>query len=136
MAETADIGTWKLNPAKTQVNTGGGPKSGILKVEPAGTGRKLTLDAVGPEGQSLHTEYTTNYDGKDDPVTGDAPFGSTVTATRVDANTIRSVIKRDGQVTVTQTSVISSDGKTRTVTVKGADATGQAVDFVSIWEKQ
>ena len=70
------------------------------------------------------------------PVSGDTPFGNVVAASRVDANTTRSDIKKDGQVIVTQTSVISSDGKTRAVTTKGKDGTGQAIDFVTYWDKQ
>ena len=37
---------------------------------------------------------------------------------------------------VTQTAVMSSDGKTRTVTTKGTNALGQTFDNVNFYEKQ
>jgi hypothetical protein len=36
----------------------------------------------------------------------------------------------------TQTSAVSSDGKTRTVTTKGVNASGQPVNNVAVYEKQ
>jgi hypothetical protein len=59
-----------------------------------------------------------------------------VAVTRVDANTTRAVNKKDGKLTATQTSVVSSDGKTRTITTKGTNEMGQAVDNVTVWDKQ
>ena len=80
--------------------------------------------------------FTANYDGKDNPVTGKNPYGDTVALTRVDAKTTRITVKQGGKVTVTQTIVVSDDGKTRTTTTKGTDAKGQAIDAVSFYEKQ
>ena len=36
----------------------------------------------------------------------------------------------------TQTSTVSSDGKTRTVTTKGVNAKGQPVNNVAVYERQ
>ena len=36
----------------------------------------------------------------------------------------------------TLTRVVSQDGKTMTVTVKGTDSQGRTVDTVAVWEKQ
>jgi hypothetical protein len=56
--------------------------------------------------------------------------------TRVDANTTRNINKNGGKTTVTQTTVVSSDGKTRTTTTKGTNVMGQTVDIVTFWDKQ
>ena len=56
--------------------------------------------------------------------------------THLDANTTRTVYKKQGQVTVIQTSVVSTDGKTRTVTTKGTNPAGQTVDNVSVYDRQ
>lgn len=48
-------------------------------------------------------------------------------------------IRRDfkgGTVTITQTSVVSSDGKTMTVTGTSTDANGQTVSSVAVYDKQ
>ena len=83
-----------------------------------------------------HWVFTANYDGKDSPITGNGPYGDSVAITRVDANTTRSVYTLKGVVMVTQTAVVSSDGKTRTVTAKGKNVLGQAVDNVNVYDKQ
>ena len=83
-----------------------------------------------------HYTFTANYDGKDNPITGNNPNGDVVALTRVDASTNRTVTKKDGKVTTTLTGVVSSDGKTLTLTAKGTSATGQKVDSVAVYDKQ
>jgi hypothetical protein len=131
------IGTWKMNVAKSTANPGPVNKSGIVKIEAAGAaGAKYTVDSVTGAGAMQHWEFTTNYDGKDSPITGNSPYGDTVAVTRIDANTTRNVNKKAGKTTVTQTTVVSKDGKTRTVTTKGTNAMGQPVDSVTLYDKQ
>lgn len=127
------IGSWKLNAAKSKGSTF---KAGGTKVEAAGDGVKFTVDLTGADGTATHWAFTANYDGKDNPVTGKSPYGDTVALTRVDAKTTRITVKQGGKVTVTQTIVVSDDGKTRTTTTKGTDVKGQAIDAVSFYERQ
>jgi hypothetical protein len=135
LAQTSDplVGTWKLNPAKSK---GTAFKAGGTKVEAVGAGVKFTVDLVGADGTATHWEFTANYDGKDNPVTGNSPYGDTVALTRVDPKTTRIITKRNGKVTVTQTILVSDDGKTRTTTTKGTNAKGEPVEGVSFYEKQ
>ncbi len=108
----------------------------MTKVEAAGAGVKFAVDLVDADGTAHHWMFTPNYDGKDNPVTGNSPYGDVVALTRVDERTWGITTKRDGKVTVTQTIVVSADGKTRTTTTKGTNAKGQPVDSVSFYEKQ
>ena len=87
-------------------------------------------------GRSGSTSFTSNYDGKDVPVTGTNPDADTVARTRVNATTVKTVAKKDGKVTTTQTSTVSGDGKTRTVTTTGTNGKGQAVKNVAVYERQ
>jgi hypothetical protein len=137
-AQTNDprIGTWKLNVAKSKYAAGTPNKIGTTKIEAAGAGIKVTVDSVGGDGTKRHWTYTANTDGKDVPITGNNQYGDVVSVTRVDANTTRQVYKNHGKVTLTQTSALSADGKTRTVTTKGTDARGQAIDSVAVYDKQ
>ncbi len=79
---------------------------------------------------------TTKYDGKETPIVGNSPYGDAAAMTRVDANTVTTVYKKGVKVTTTQTSVVSADGKTRTVTSKGINAQGQTIDSVLFYDKQ
>jgi hypothetical protein len=130
------IGTWKLNVAKSTFNPGPAPKSGTTKIEAAGAGAKLIVDQTAADGTARHWEFTANYDGKDVPVVGDNPDADTVARTRVDANTVQTVSKKAGKVVATQQSTVSADGKTRTVTTKGVNAAGQQVNNVAVYERQ
>jgi hypothetical protein len=126
------VGTWKLNPEKSK----GTFKSGTSVFEAAGDGIKGTVDLAAADGTAYHWTFTAKYDGKDNPVTGDNPYGDTVAFTRVNPNTVKIAAKQGGKPTVTQTIVIARDGKTRTTTTKGKDAKGQPIDGVSFYEKQ
>jgi len=130
------IGTWKMDLAKSKYMAGTPNKSGTTKIEAAGAGVKVTVDAVAGDGTTRHWTYTSNYDSKDVPITGNSQYGDVAAATRVDANTTRTTYKSGGKITTTQTSAVSADGKTRTVTSKGTDARGQAVDSVVVYSKQ
>jgi len=131
-----DVGTWNLNVAKSTYSPGPVPKSATIKVEPAGAGVKVTVDQVLANGTKAHWEYSGNYDGKDNRVTGNNPDADMVARSRINATTIQTVSKKGGKVTTTSTHVISSDGKTRTINTKGTNAQGQTVNNVGVYEKQ
>ena len=130
-----NIGTWKLTGALPDVGADS-PTSVTLKYEAVGTGVRATLDMVGANGALAHMEFSGDYDGKDNPITGSSQAGDVVALTRLDANTVRLVHKRDGKVIVTQTEVVSSDGKTMTVTTTGTTPWGAPLNGVAVWERQ
>ena len=129
------VGVWRLNVAKSTYSPLPVPKSATTTIEAVGMGTKVVVDQVLADGTKRHWEFTANYDGKDSPVTGN-PDVDTVARTRIDANTVQTISKKGGKVTITQMSVVSSDGKTRTVTTKGVNASGQQVNNVAVYEKQ
>src|SRR5262245_26823564 len=97
LAQSTDplVGTWKLNAAKSK-----GMKGGTTKIEAAGEGVKFSSDLVAAtDDKPRHSEFSGKYDGKDNPVTGDNPYGNTVALTRVDAKTTRLTFKQDGNGT-------------------------------------
>ena len=126
------IGTWKLNVTKSKAPF----KSGTSVIEAAGKGIKFTVDLIGTDGSKSHWGFSGNMDGKDVPVTGDSPYGDTVSVTRIDERTLQIAGKYKGKPTTTHTITVSADGKTRTSTAKGTDKTGKPVDSLSFYEKQ
>lgn len=139
LARTGDptnIGTWTLNLAKSTYSPGTAPKSASFTNVMAGEGVKTTSDSVGADGTVIHSEYTVMYDGKDNAITGNGRSGDVVAGTRVDAHTLNFIYKMAGHVTITQTSVASSDGKSYTVTAKGTNTLGQAINTVAVYDRQ
>ena len=134
-ASDARIGTWKLNVEKSKYSPGPAPKNETVKIEASGQGEKATAEGVNAAGTATMTQYTANFDGKDYPLTGSQNV-DTVSLKRIDARTTERTNKKGGKVVTTSTQVVSPDGKTVTVTTKGTNAQGQAVDNVVVWEKQ
>jgi len=136
-AQTAsDVGTWKLNAAKSKYDPGPAPTSGTTTITAKGGATTIVVDQTMPDGAKRHWETTTQGDGKDAPVTGNNPDADALARTRVNATTVKTVYKKGGKETTTQTSVVSADGKTRTVTTTGTNAKGQKVHNVAVYEKQ
>jgi hypothetical protein len=131
-----NIGTWKLNFAKSKIPADKVPKSASFKVEAAGAGIKATVDSVSADGVVRHWELTGKYDGKDNPITGNCQYGDIVALARVDANTTTSTYKMGGKVNMTQTLVMSSDEKTLTITGTSKNAEGHAVNSVVVYDRQ
>jgi hypothetical protein len=129
------IGTWKLNLAKSKFSPGPPPKSQTATFEAVGQGVKITAKVTDAEGKTINFQSTANYDGKDYPVTGH-PDVDTNAWKRIDANTFETTRKKAGKVVATATSVISKDGKTRTLTEKGVNAKGEKISNTLVFEKQ
>jgi len=133
-AEDANLGTWKLNEAKSKFSAGA-PRNTTVVYEAAGDNAKVTVDGVDGAGKPTHNEWTGKYDGKDYPVTGDANSDMR-SLKKIDDHTLALTVKKGGKVTGTGRIVISADGKTRTVTVKAPDATGKKYTTTSVYDKQ
>src|SRR5437899_12905707 len=129
------IGTWKLNVAKSTYSPGPPPQSQTLKIEASAQGEKVTTDGINAAGAPITGQYTANYDGKDYPLTG-SQNADTVSLKRIDARTTVRTDKKGGKVAQTLRRVVSQDGKTMTVTTKGTNAEGQAVNNVAVFNKQ
>ena len=130
------VGSWRLNIAKSKYSPGPAPKSQTSTYETAGQGYKISVKIEPASGSAQEWSYTSNLDGKDTPITGNNPNADTTAVKRIDAQTLESVMKKGGKVTMTQRNVVSADGKTRTVTTTGTDGQGQKVNNVVVFEKQ
>jgi hypothetical protein len=136
-AQAADpaAGTWELNVAKSTFSPGPAPKSLTRTFEVNGTDVKYSAKGVDAAGKPTLMEYTAKYDGKDYPVTGSPDF-DTISLKQVDPATSVATLKKGGKLVQTTTRVVSKDGKTLTLTVKGKNAKGQAVNNVMVFDKQ
>ena len=129
------IGTWKLNLAKSKYSPGPPPKSQTVTYEAVGQGVKSTSKGTNAEGNPIDSQYTANYDGKDYPVTG-SPNWDAISLKRINANKVEFTLKKAGKVVSTGATVISKDGKTRTITAKGVNAKGEKTSSTAVYEKQ
>ena len=133
-AQDAFTGTWKLNEAKSKLGPGA-TKNSIVVYEAAGDNVKVTIDGTDKDGKPTHNEWTGKYDGKDYPVTGD-PNSDTRSLNKIDDRTLGFNVKKSGKVTISGRIAVSADGKSRTVTTSGTDATGKKVSSTAVYDKQ
>jgi len=133
-AQDANMGTWKLNEAKSKI-AAGAPKNSTVVYEASGDSIKVTVDGVDAQGKPTHNEWTGKFDGKDYPLMGD-PVSDARSYKKIDDRTLELTNKKGDKVTMSGRIVVSADGKTRTVKVKGMDAEGKKISTTAVYDKQ
>jgi hypothetical protein len=134
VAADPNMGTWKLNEAKSKLSPGA-PKNNTVVYESTGDQVKITVDGVDGKGQPLHHVWTGKFDGKDYAVTGN-PASDTRAYKKVNEHTLTFDEKKGGKVVTTGRVVVAADGKSRTVTTSGTSADGQKISTTAVYDKQ
>jgi len=132
-AADPQMGTWKLNEAKSKI-TPGTLKFNTVTFKSMFGKVKVAGDGSDADGKPVHSEWTGNFDGKDYPVTGD-PISDARSYTKVDDRTLNLTVKKDGKVIDTGRIVVSADGKSRTVTVSGTTPKGKKFKNTAVYDK-
>ena len=89
----SELGTWKMDPAKSQTNNKGVTNT----IEAAGEGVKVIVEVLRTDGSVTKYSYVANFDGKYNKIDGQSASGDEVAAIRVDAHTVRYDFKRAGK---------------------------------------
>jgi hypothetical protein len=121
------FGRWKLK------SDAPAPQSNIMTYAPSGErGMKVTIDAVNASGQASQWGYTTNFDGKEEPMTG-TRSSETASVRMITDRVAEIVYKRNGQITQVLTNVLTPDGNTLGIIYvrPGADGKPDSVSFAT-----
>ena len=116
-AENPFAGTWKLNPAKSKFT------GDTMKFERTPSG------GIHWSGGGL--AYTFKMDGKEYP----GPVGDLVAWKQVDDHTWETTYKLKGTLINTDTSKLSSDGKTITIISRGTKPNGESFENTTVYER-
>ena len=133
-AADPNVGTWKLNEAKSKL-AAGSPKNLTVVYTAVGDNYKCVVDGVDGAGKPAHNEWTGKFDGKDYPLTGD-PSADTRSLKLTSPGHYALTNKKDGKATMTGTVELSADNKTRTLTVHMTDAAGKSLTSIAVYERQ
>jgi hypothetical protein len=133
-ADDPNMGTWKLNEAKS-TTAPGMEKLTTVVYEAAGDQVKVTIDGTDASGKPIHNEWTGKFDGNDYPVTGD-PTSDKRSYKKIDAQTLKFTVKKGDKTTATGRIVVAADGKSRMVTARGADEQGKKSKEKAAYDKQ
>jgi hypothetical protein len=133
-ADNPNMGTWKLNDAKSKIPAGA-TKTNTVVYAAEGDQVKVTTDGVDGKGNAVHTEWVGKFDGKDYPVTGGAS-GDTRAYKQDSERKLSITIKSGGKVTGTGTIDVARDGKSRTVELENTAPDGKKVKSKGVYDKQ
>jgi hypothetical protein len=135
--QDALIGTWKLNPDKSEFDPNHRPLAGtmVLEVTPEGH-YALTAEGVTEKGEKCKERPTKLIpDGKEHPFPEFPGLISVVT--RPDPNTLAAEVRReDGSVVGGGTYVVSPDGNSLTATNFGYDTQLREFKQKTVWDRQ
>jgi hypothetical protein len=129
-----NMGTWKLNEAKSKFAPGS-PKNHTVVYEMAGESIKVIVDGVDGAGNPTHNEWTGKFDGKYYAVTGDPTVDMRAYWKKND-HTMTLENQKAGKTVVTGKIVVAKDGKSRTLTTTAWDSKGKKIKSTAVYDKQ
>jgi hypothetical protein len=133
-ADNPNMGTWKLNEAKSQLPPGA-TKNTTVVYEVAGDSVKVTTEGADKDGKPIHSEWTGKFDGKDYPLIGN-PAADMRSYKTINDRTLVITNKKGSKVTSSGRIVVSADGKTRTLHLTETDSGGKKVTGTAVYDKQ
>ena len=132
-AASPQMGTWKLNEAKSKLVPGMGKNTTVTYAEQKDK-IKITVDGVDKDGKPTHSVWVGKFDGKAYPVKGNLPYNS-VAYRVVNDRTNDITAMKDGKIGWSGQITVAADGKSRTVTINGTDAQGKKFKGKAVYDK-
>ncbi len=133
-AQSANMGTWKLDEAKSKIPAGVGKNTTVV-YSAEGSDIKVTTDGVNAAGQPAHTEWTGKFDAKPYPVTGDPNVD--YRAYKIKGERMLLLANMKGNKTVSNGKVeLAKDGKSRTLEITYFAADGKKTRAKYVYDKQ
>ena len=127
------MGTWKLNEAKSKLAAGMGKNLTVAYAEMKDK-MKVTVDGVDKDGKPTHAVWVGAADGKTYETKGNLAWDAAAYKV-VNDRTYEITTMKAGKVFANGMSTISKDGKTRTVATEGTGADGKKFKNKSVYDK-
>ena len=134
-AASPQIGTWKLNEAKSKLVPGMGKNTTVVYTEEKGNKIKVTVDGVDKDGKPTHGVWVGKWDGKAYPSKGNMSWDSAAYKV-VNDRTNEITTMKNGKVVWSGKITVAKDGKSRTVTINGTDANGKKFKAKAVYDKE
>lgn len=134
LAESPQMGTWKLNEAKSKLMPNGGKNTTVVYTQEKDD-VKVTVDGVDKDGKPAHAVWVGKFDGKVYPAKGNMPWDA-ASYKVVNERTNEITTMRNGKVLWSGPITVSADGKSRTVTINGTDASGKKYKSKAVYDKE
>ena len=132
-ADDPQMGTWKLNEAKSKLAPGMG-KSMTVTYSEQGDKIKVAVNGMDKDGKPTQGVWVGKWDGKAYKAKGNLAWDSAAYKVVNDYTNDITTMK-DGKVMWTGHITVSKDGKSRTVNVNGIDANGKKFTSKAVYDK-
>jgi hypothetical protein len=133
-AASPQMGTWKLNEAKSKLQPGMGKNTMVTYME-KGDKIQVTVDGVDKDGKPTHGVWVGKWDGKAYKSKGNMPWDSAAYKV-VNDHTNDITTMKNGKVLWSGQITVAANGKSRTVTIHGTDAKGKKFTSKAVYDKQ
>lgn len=134
LAASPQMGTWKLNEAKSKIPAGMGKNTTVVYAE-KGDKIEVTVDGVDKDGKPTHSVWVGKFDGKAYPSKGNLSWNSSAYKV-VNDRTNDITTMKDGKIVWSGRIEVSKDGKSRTVTMNGTGADGKKFKGKAVYDKE
>ena len=132
-AANPQMGTWKLNEAKSKLAPGMG-KSTTVTYSEQGDKIRVAVNGMDKDGKPTQGVWVGKWDGKAYKAKGNLAWDSAAYKVVNDYTNDITTMK-DGKVRWTGHITVSKDGKSRTVNVNGIDANGKKFTSKAVYDK-
>jgi hypothetical protein len=132
-AASPQMGTWKLNEAKSKIPAGMGKNNTVTYADQKDK-IKITVDGTDKNGKPTHSVWMGKFDGKAYPVKGNLSYNAVAYRTVNDRTNDITALK-DGKVMWSGRITVAPDGKSRTVTINGTEANGKKFSGKAVYNK-
>jgi len=136
-AQTDPItGTWSLNVSKSDLPAGQAPRSQTITYQGTGDNKTATTETVDTQGKQARATFIHIYDGQPHATAG-SPDTDASAYTRLNPNTVIFTRMKSGKLAGVGNIVVSSDGKTLTVSGTGASGVGGLpATYAAVYDKR
>jgi hypothetical protein len=132
-AANPQMGTWKLNEAKSKLVPGMGKNTTVTYAEQKDK-IEVTVEGVDKDGKPTHSVWVGKWDGKAYPAKGNLSWNSAAYKV-VNDRTNDITTMKDGKIVWTGRITVAAYGKSRTVTINGTDANGKKFKGTAVYDK-
>lgn len=127
------IGTWKTNEAKSKQEPGMGKTNTVVYAEKKDK-IQVTVDGVDKDGKPTHGVWMGMTEGKTYKVKGNLAWDA-MAYKMVDDHTYDITAMKSGKMSWSGRSVVSKDGKVRTLNISGTGADGKKFKEKIVYDK-
>jgi TonB family protein len=129
------IGMWELDVSQSRYGNRPAPTSLTIRISASLGEYRVEVIPIDGFGRTSRTNTITAFDGTEAAVTGE-PVRIMRSYMAIDDRTFDIVDQVNGQITTRSRGAVSSDGMTLTITQKGVDQEGQAIDTVQVFRRR